>query len=110
MNDKVYQFFLDMEMRVRKLHPCLMKPADDTMPTKEDVMQSLLSDDVLFSWTIVTSEFDDEDLSSELLYFIINLWLTVRGHSAAGAWSITSNTTTARRERSMLLEEEEIGN
>ena len=87
VNDKTYRFFLEMEMRVRKLHPSLLKPIDENAPSKEDVLQSLLSDeDLLFSWTLVTSEFDDEDLSEELLHMVVNLWLSIRGHSAAGAW------------------------
>ena len=87
VNDKTYRFFLEMEMLVRKLHPTLLKPAGEDMPSKNDVLHSLLCDeDLLFSWTLVTSEFDDHDLSQELLHMVINLWLSIRGHSAAGAW------------------------
>ncbi len=89
VNDSAYQFFLDLEMKVRKYLPNLMKLAGDTTSAsvKEDIMQGITGDDdVLFSWMLVTQDFDDEDLSSELLYFIADLWLTIRGFSEAGAW------------------------
>ena len=35
---------------------------------------------------MVTCDLDDEDLSVELLQHIIELWVTIRGFSAAGAW------------------------
>ena len=41
---------------------------------------------MLFSWTAVTSDLDDEDLDKELLQHIVELWVTIRGFSAAGAW------------------------
>ena len=42
-------------------------------------------EDILFSWTIAT-DIDDESLSHELLSHVVNMWLTIRGFSAAGAW------------------------
>ncbi len=45
---------------------------------KQDVIHSIIGDDdVQYNWTLVTQDFDDEDLSSELLYFIVELWLTI---------------------------------
>lgn len=85
VNDKAYQFFLDLEMRVRKHLPSLLGPNSKSL--KKDVVDDIVtSDDVLFSWMTVTADFDDEGLSSELLRYIVDLWLTIRGFSAAGAW------------------------
>ena len=77
VNDNAYQFFLDLELKVREHLPNLMKPADNTtsVSMKQDVIHNVTSDDdVLFSWTLVTQDFDDEDLSSELLHFIVELY------------------------------------
>ena len=60
---------------------------DDQIIKKEDVIEDVIhNDDVLFSWTAVTSDLDDEDLAKELLQHIVELWVTIRGFSAAGAW------------------------
>ena len=42
-----YQFFLDLEMKVRKHLPNLMKPADNTTSDsmKQDVIHSIIGDD-----------------------------------------------------------------
>ena len=54
---------------------------------KEDVIEDIIhNDDVLFRWTAVTSDLDDEDLTKELLQHIVELWVTINGFSAAGAW------------------------
>ena len=39
-------------------------------------------DDVELSWAVLTVEFDDKELSAELLRLIAKLWLTIRGFSA----------------------------
>ena len=41
---------------------------------------------MLFSWTAVTSDLDDEDLAKEPLQHIVELWVSIRGFSAACAW------------------------
>ena len=54
---------------------------------KEDVIQDIVrNDDVLFSWTAVTSDLDDEDLVKELLQHFVELWVTMGGFFAAGTW------------------------
>ena len=45
----------------------------------------MADEDILFSWVFVLGELD-EDESTELLHEVIELWLTIRGFSAAGAW------------------------
>ena len=42
--------------------------------------------DVQFSWTLVCTDLDDEELEAELLNRMVELWLTIRGFSAAGSW------------------------
>ena len=85
VNDKAFHFFLDLEVRVRMHLPKLLQPNSGSM--KQAVMEDITeNDDVLLSWMTVTADFDDEILSSELLHLVVELWLTIRGFSAAGAW------------------------
>ena len=84
VNDKAYNFFYDLEMKVRKHLPRLFR---SSVPSsiKGDIIKDLMSDDnILFSWTILT--IDDEELLQELLQHMIDMWLTIRGFSATGAW------------------------
>ena len=86
VNDETYKLFVDLEMKVRKFLPQLMKPGSAAL-NKELVVKEITSDDdILFSWMVATSGFDDEELSSELLSMITESWLTIRGFSVAGAW------------------------
>ena len=41
-------------------------------------------DSILFSWIFVSRELDEND-SKELLHQVIEMWLTIRGYSTAGA-------------------------
>lgn len=53
---------------------------------KQLIIQSIMKDeDVLFNWA-TAADIDDEALSNELLSHVVNLWLTIRGFSTAGAW------------------------
>ena len=84
VNDQAYTFFVGLEMKVRQ-HLAFLFNAETT-DCKQTVIDNIRQDeDILFSWTI-TADIDDENLSHELLSHVINLWLTIRGFSAAGAW------------------------
>ena len=85
INDEVFCLFVEIEMKLRRHLLCLFKTNANIK--KEDVIEDIIhNDDVLFRWTAVTSDLDDEDLAKELLQHIVELWVTIRGFSAAGAW------------------------
>ena len=42
--------------------------------------------DVHFSWLMLCLELDDKELSKELLGLVVDMWITIRGFSMAGAW------------------------
>ena len=48
----------------------------------------LLNEDVLFYWTISTTDFekDDEEVHDMLLKMIVELYFTMRGFSYASMW------------------------
>ena len=56
------------------------------MPKLRRIEAIISDDDVLNSWEVVTAELEDEALSYELLRHFIELWTTIRGFSAVGAW------------------------
>ena len=88
VNDKAFRLFVELEMKVREFLPRLLKPPGCTDDwTKKSVLDEITEDDdVELSWAVLTVEFDDKELSAELLRLIAELWLTIRGFSAAGAW------------------------
>ena len=85
VNDEVFCLFVEIEMKLRRHLLCLYKT--NASIKKEDVIEDIIhNDDVLFRWTAVTSDLDDEDLAKELLQHIVERWVTIREFSAAGAW------------------------
>ena len=47
------------------------------------------NEEVLFYWSILTAERTD-DVATTVLEMIVDLWITVRGFSLAGAWGKSS--------------------
>ena len=83
VHDEAYSFFVTLEMKVRQ-HLAVLFRSD--APSKQHVLNEIMQDaDILFSWTIA-ADIDEENLSLELLSHVVELWITIRGFSAAGAW------------------------
>ena len=61
-------------------------PKQSTFKIKEVITAVTADDDVKFYWLIVAADFEDADVHDELLYKIIELYLTVRGHSYCSMW------------------------
>ena len=54
---------------------------------KSETVANIVEDtDVQFSWLLLCLDLDDEELSKELLGLIVEMWITIRGFSMAGAW------------------------
>lgn len=84
VSDEVYLFFSEMEMKMRK-H--LLELISKKHINKSAVIEEVASDDdVLFHWCLISTGIDDEAASQELLGKIVELWLTIRGFSTAGAY------------------------
>ena len=55
--------------------------------TKADTIEDLYKDDnIQFEWCMLSTNIEEETASQELLRKIIELWLTIRGFSSAGAY------------------------
>ena len=89
ISDEAYHFFYELEINTRKqLHhifSCIPRESIAT-PTAKTIAEEVSSDeDVMFMWTVLTSDLDEEQ-RSELLQHVALKWITIRGFSAAGAW------------------------
>ena len=85
VNDEAFSFFTELEMKLR--HHLINIFNENAESRKESIIDSLMADeDILFSWIFVLGEVYEPDESTELLREVIELWLTIRGFSAAGAW------------------------
>ena len=84
VNNETFSFFIELEMKLRYHLLHIFTENADTQ--KGSIISSLMDDDsILFSWIFISRELDEND-SKELLHQVIEMWLTIRGYSTAGAW------------------------
>ena len=86
--------------------PGLFK-SNSTIQTNDIVAHN---EGMLYNWTAVTSDLDDEALSKELLQHIIELCIIILGFSAAGAWMVyhkQSNQCTTKGASKRSKEEQD---
>ena len=84
ITDEVYVFFHEVERLVRKF--LLKLVTQDIEHSKKEIIDEVTSDNnVQFYWSMIAIDLD-EDIGQELLVEIVQLWLTVRGFSTAGAF------------------------
>ena len=89
VSDEAYHFFYKLEINTRKqLHhifSCIPRESIAT-PTAKTIAEEVSNDeDVVFMWTVLTSDLDEEQ-RSELLQHVALEWIMIRGFSAARAW------------------------
>ena len=83
IKDEVYLLFFEMEKKMRKELSFMLRAR---RIDKDSVISSISSDDkVLSHWCVCAVSLEDET-SKALLVKIIELWLTIRGFSTAGAY------------------------
>ncbi len=82
VNSKTHQFFVAVETKVRDFfRVTAAQSLSDGM--KPVILEAVTSDeDVLFFWSIVAAEWDEEE-EQALLPMVIELWVTIRGFSFA---------------------------
>ena len=84
INDAVYGLFYELEKLVRKTLLRLM--TRDVERGKKEIVDEVTSDSsVQFHWSMIAADLDEE-IGQQLLVEIVQLWLTVRGFSVAGAF------------------------
>ena len=84
VSDETYTLFYQMEMRMQKhLHELTSQKHIDKVAVMEEVAADY---DIQFQWCLLSTDINEEDASQELLQKVIELWLTIRGFSTAGAY------------------------
>ena len=89
-------FPLNDETFCRVMLPKHMVKADCTSSVKEVTRAVMDNDEVQFKWTLLSTVIDSEEETQELLYEIVQLWVTVRGFSIAASWMEIYKQATKR--------------
>ena len=112
ISDDAYRFFVSLELASRSKLPHLLietatstlsdLPAEEEVPGVSALVKSICEDDdLLFYWTFVGMDVEDEDNNLELLGHIVHLWINIRGFSLSKAWmeeyKVALATTTQKK-------------
>ena len=87
INDTAYLLFCKIEVTLRGVltkHLNSSLPLND--PKEELVALAIKDEDIIFYWSMLSTDNDSEEASTQLLKEIVALWLTIRGFSIAGQW------------------------
>ena len=86
VKDCVFEFFLVVEVNTRTYLRALFTQTEKNRKTA--ILQELAhNEDILFHWSIVSVDIDDNEIAQELLIEVLKLWVTIRGFSVAGMWN-----------------------
>jgi len=85
INNKTYLVFYAMEMKIRQHLTATMAPTISAGFKSTMIECILFDEDVLFYWSIVAVEWEEE-VEETLLRMICELWITIRGFSFADSW------------------------
>ena len=86
IKEVTFQLFCEIESETRACLENLTKPSP---PKKAETIERIIhNDEVQFYWLISTADFeiDDKGTHDLLLHKIVELFVTMRGYSKAGAW------------------------
>ena len=88
VSDGCYHLFAAIEIALGdKLKVHLQSSTTQNNLAKSSLIQSVSCDeDVQFYWAMQSVDIDNNEHSAELLYHIIELWVTIRGFSIAASW------------------------
>jgi len=112
VNDTAYMLFKEIEINLQNNLKTHLQPAIVPSNTKEKLVSFVVQNrNVQFYWYRLSVDIHDEKCSQELLREIVELWLSIRGHSIAGQWleyyknCATKNTRKSKALRKKLKEE-----
>ena len=92
-----HRFFHDLEMKVCAYLKEIFMAGGQADQSKVEIISSIVEDtDVQFSWLLLCLDLDDEELSNELLKYVVEMWLTIRGFSMANTWMEYYKQSTQR--------------
>ena len=82
VSDCTFDFFLAVEKSTRHALKSYLHASQDQ---KDIVKKLMLDEDILFHWSMLSIDLDDDE-SPEVLNDIITLWINIRGFSITGSW------------------------
>ena len=84
INDEVYVLFYEIEKKLRQFLVKLI--GQSSQLDKEEIVEEIVTDDdIQFFWSMISVDID-QHVGEQLLTQIVQLWLTIRGFSTAGAF------------------------
>ena len=86
VNDSTFRLFKFIELRTQQLLPMHLRKESDT--SKEDIIRKIVDDEnVQMEWSGVAIDVRDEKDADDLLYMIVEKWITIRGFSLTSTWT-----------------------
>ena len=87
VNDETYRLFREVEVKMQSTLMAVLKRSVAVSGQKQSIIDAVANDDdVQFFWALLTCDIQEEEDAITLLKDIVELWLTIRGFSVAGAW------------------------
>lgn len=86
LNNTAYCFFVELEMCIRKYLSDIFQGQSSVVNKDLIIKEIIVDEDILLNWREATTKLEDEVQSVELLHYVVDMWLTIRGFSEAGAW------------------------
>ena len=92
ISDEGYSLFVAIELALRDkltqhLHHSAVSGQRDLQASKGSIIDTVSADpEVEFRWTFVSLDIEDEVVGTQLLKYIVELWLTIRGYTISSSW------------------------
>lgn len=87
VSDEAYSLFVVIELTMRRKLTERLKCATVSEEGKSTIFNFVCENtDVQFHWSLLSTDISSEEESMELLRYIVNLWLNIRGFSISKAW------------------------
>ena len=93
VNDITLSFFKSVELKIQELLPNHLSSSGE----KKFLIDTILSDpEVQFNWCMLATDITKEEDALELLYVIIECWVTMRGFALTSMWLEEYKRATAK--------------
>ena len=85
LNDDSYNFFKAIEIKTQEILPRHLAGSSGT--SKQDLCRAIMDDEKVGQcWSVVAVDIQEEEDSDELLGWIVDMWVTLRGFAVTSHW------------------------